>query len=220
MAAILITGATRGIGLALTRQLVARGDRLIALCRQCSPELEALQGIRIIEQVDVTDAAALTELARQLERHPIDVLIHNAGIMEGDSLRTFDAEAIRRQFEVNALAPLQLTRALLPNLRSGSKIALITSRMGSVEDNSSGDFYGYRMSKAALNIAGKSLAIDLRADGIAVGLFHPGMVATRMTEFQGIDPEEAARNLIDRIDGLSLEHSGRFLHASGEPLPW
>lgn len=220
MAAILITGATRGIGLALTRQLVARGDRVVALCRRCSPELKTIEGIRIIEDVDVTDDAALARLSNQFEHQPIDVLIHNAGIMEGDTLRSFSADAIREQFEVNALAPLRLTQALLPNLRSGSKVVLITSRMGSIEDNSSGGLYGYRMSKAALNMVGKSLALDLRSEGIAVGVFHPGLVATRLTDFQGIEPEQAASNLIDCVDALTLDTSGRFLHASGEPLPW
>lgn len=220
MAAILITGAGRGIGLALARQFNARGDRVIALCRQTCDELQTISGIRVIRGLDLTDETALADLARQLDHQALDVVIHNAGILEADALRDFDPEAVRRHFEVNALAPLRLTRALLPNLRAGSKIALMTSRMGSVADNASGGMYAYRMSKAALNMVGQSLAVDLRPEGIAVGIFHPGMVATHMTHFQGTAPEEAGDLLIQRIDQLSLASSGQFLHANGEPLPW
>lgn len=221
MAAILITGAARGIGLELTRQLAARGDRVVALCRSPSEELSAIEGIRIITDLDVTDAAAVERLAGQLAHQALDVLINNAGVLEQDTLADFTDDAIRRQFEINALAPLRLTRALLPNLRSGSKVALISSRMGSIDDNTSGGMYGYRMSKAALNIAGKSLAIDLRDAGIAVGLFHPGLVATAMTGHQGIPPAEAAAGLIQRIDALDLTGSGSFVRAdNGEVLPW
>jgi NAD(P)-dependent dehydrogenase (short-subunit alcohol dehydrogenase family) len=121
---------------------------------------------------------------------------------------------------VNALAPLLLARALLPNLTAGSKLALITSRMGSIDDNGSGGYYGYRMSKVALNMAGRSLAVDLKPRGIAVAILHPGMVATRMVGFSGIPPEQAALGLLERIDALTLERSGSFWHANGELLPW
>jgi NAD(P)-dependent dehydrogenase (short-subunit alcohol dehydrogenase family) len=127
---------------------------------------------------------------------------------------------VLRQFEVNALAPLLLARALLPHLGAGSKLALISSRMGSIDDNGSGGYYGYRMSKVALNMAGRSLAIDLRPRGIAVAILHPGMVATRMVGFTGIPPEEAARGLLARINELSPATSGQFFHANGELLPW
>ena len=220
MAAILISGASRGIGLALTQTLVGRGDRVIALCRAPSPELAQIEGIRIIADIDVTAEAAVAQLVAQLDKQPLDVIIHCAGIMTSESLQDLDSARIRRQFEVNALAPLRITQALLPNLRSGSKVILITSRMGSIDDNASGGKYGYRMSKAALNIAGKSLAIDLKGVGIAVGILHPGMVATDMSGRQGIDPAAAAGNLINRIDQLSLETSGQFLHANGDALPW
>jgi NAD(P)-dependent dehydrogenase (short-subunit alcohol dehydrogenase family) len=220
MSAILITGAARGIGLALTRRFAARGDRVIAVCRTSGPELAQIEGVRLIDHCDVTDPAALEQLATQLGRQALDIVVHNAGILSNESLQDLDLARIRRQFEVNALAPLNLTRVLLPNLRAGSRIALITSRMGSIDDNGSGGMYGYRMSKAALNAAGKSLAVDLRAAGIAVGIFHPGMVATDMTGYEGIPVEEAAANLLARIEQLSLASSGQFLHANGEPLPW
>jgi NAD(P)-dependent dehydrogenase (short-subunit alcohol dehydrogenase family) len=220
MAAILVTGAARGIGLALTRLFAARGDRVIAVCRDPGAGLGEIEGVRVIAGCDVTDAAAVAELAAQLAHQALDIVVHNAGILSEENLQDLDLDRIRRQFEVNALAPLNLTRALLPNLRSGSRVALITSRMGSIDDNGSGGMYGYRMSKAALNMAGKSLALDLKGAGIAVGLFHPGLVATAMTGFDGIPVEEAATNLLARIDQLSLAGSGQFLHASGEPLPW
>lgn len=220
MAAILITGAARGIGLELTRQFAARGDRVIAVCRTPSSELQQIEGVRIIADIDVTDADAIAQLATQLSHQALDVLINNAGVLSDESLQNCNAAAIRHQFEVNALAPLLLTRALLPNLRAGSKIVLITSRMGSIGDNGSGGMYGYRMSKAALNAAAKSLAIDLKGAGIAVGILHPGLVATDMGGPQGIPPAESATNLLARIDQLSMTNSGEFLHANGNPLPW
>ncbi|MFN5220440.1 MAG: SDR family oxidoreductase, partial [Cyanobacteriota bacterium] len=171
----LITGANRGIGLELCRRLQARGEGVIAVCRSTSPELEAL-GVQVEAGIELTAEASIHDLVARLEGLPLDGLILNAGILEGDSLATFDADSVRRQFEVNALAPLLLCRALLPNLASGSRVALITSRMGSIDDNGSGGYYGYRMSKVALNMAGRSLAIDLAPRGIAVAILHPGMV--------------------------------------------
>jgi NAD(P)-dependent dehydrogenase (short-subunit alcohol dehydrogenase family) len=123
---------------------------------------------------------------------------------------------------VNAIAPLRLTAALLPSLSAGSKVAMMTSRMGSIADNTSGSSYGYRMSKVALSMAGKSLAHDLRPKGIAVAILHPGLVQTRMTGFtnSGITPEESVKGLLTRIDELTLENSGTFWHSNGEVLPW
>lgn len=220
MAAVLISGAARGIGLALSKQLAARGDRVLALCRTPSSELSQIEGIRIIAGIDVTDDAALQQLVAQLDKQALDVIIHNAGIMTNETLQDLDLERMREQFEINSLAPLRITQLLLPNLRPGSKVALISSRMGSIDDNTSGGKYGYRMAKAALNMAGRSLAVDLKSAGIAVGIFHPGMVATDLTAHQGIDPDEAATNLLQRIDQLSLDNSGQFIHAAGTPLPW
>lgn len=220
MAAVLISGAARGIGLALSKQLAARGDRVLALCRTPSDELSQIAGIRIIAGIDVTDETALQQLVAQLDKQALDVIIHNAGIMTNETLQDLDLERMRQQFEINSLAPLRITQLLLPNLRPGSKVVLISSRMGSIDDNTSGGKYGYRMAKAALNMAGKSLAVDLKSAGIAVGIFHPGMVATDLTEQHGIDPSEAATNLLQRIDQLSLENSGQFFHATGTPLPW
>jgi len=221
MTTYLITGANRGIGLEYCRQLQARGDQVIATCRQPSPDLEAL-GVRIESGLDLTDEAAITGLVERLAGLPLDGLILNAGILEATTLAALDLESLRRQFEVNALAPLRLVRALLDHLAAGAKVALMTSRMGSIDDNSSGGSYGYRMSKAALNMAGKSLAIDLKPRGIAVAILHPGLVRTRMVNFnpQAIPPEEAVRGLLARIDALTLASTGSFWHANGELLPW
>jgi NAD(P)-dependent dehydrogenase (short-subunit alcohol dehydrogenase family) len=219
MKTFLVTGAGRGIGLELCRQLGQAGHRVIAVCRTASDELRSLGG-RIIDGVDVTDDAAVARLAAGIGGERIDVLVNNAGVLGRDSLGDLDFDGMRRQFEVNALGPLRVTRALLPNLGAGSKVAIITSRMGSIADNGSGGYYGYRMSKAAVNIAGVSLARDLRDRGIAVLLLHPGMVATEMTGRHGIPAAEAAANLVARIESLGLEQTGSFHHANGEPLPW
>ena len=219
MKTFLVTGASRGIGLELCRQLGQAGHRVIAVCRTPSDELRGLRG-RIIDGVEVTDDAAVARLAAGIGGERIDVLVNNAGVLARDSLEDLDFDGMRRQFEVNALGPLRVTRALLPNLGAGSKVAIITSRMGSIADNGSGGYYGYRMSKAAVNIAGVSLARDLRGRGIAVLLLHPGMVATEMTGRHGIPAAEAAANLVARIESLGMEQTGSFHHANGEPLPW
>jgi NAD(P)-dependent dehydrogenase (short-subunit alcohol dehydrogenase family) len=219
MTTYLVSGASRGIGLELCRQLVRAGHRVIAVCRVASDDLRNL-GCRVIDGIDVTDDAAVARLAAEMSGEKIDVLVNNAGILARDSLDALDFDAMRRQFETNTLAPLRVTHALLPNLGAGSKVVIITSRMGSIADNGSGGYYGYRMSKAAVNIAGVSLARDLRDRDIAVLLLHPGMVATEMTGHQGVPAAEAARNLVARIESLGLEQSGSFHHANGEPLPW
>ena len=217
----LITGANRGIGLEYCRQLQERGEQVIAVCRTHSPELEAL-GVRIEAGVDLTHEAAVADLVDRLAGLPLDGVILNAGLLEATSLEHLDPNSLRRQFEVNALAPLRLTHALLPQLHPGSKLILMTSRMGSIDDNTSGGSYGYRMSKVALNMAGTSLAIDLKPRGIAVAILHPGLVRSRMINFnpQGISPEESVRGLLARIEALNLENSGSFWHANGERLPW
>lgn len=219
MATYLVTGTARGIGLALCQQLQERGDQAIAVCRQSSPELDAL-GIRVETGIDITSDQNLKELVQRLQGVSLDVLVNNAGILEEDSLDRLDFDSIQRQFEVNAVGTLRATQALLPLLFQGSKIGIVTSRMGSIEDNSSGGYYGYRMSKVAVSMAGKSLAIDLKPRKIAVGIVHPGLVQTRMTNFTGISTQEAAHGIIQRLDHLTLDNSGTFWHANGEVLPW
>ena len=223
MATVLITGANRGIGLALAQQFAARGDDVIGVCRHGSEALTAT-GARVETGVDVSDGAAVDALAQRLGDVRIDVLVLNAGILANESLGEIDDagfEAMRRQFEVNALGPLRVAQALLGHLADGGRIGIITSRMGSVADNSSGGYYGYRASKAAVNAIGKSLAEDLRSRGIAVALLHPGYVATDMVGGHGdVSPAQAATQLVARLDALTLEHSGSFWHANGSPLPW
>ena len=221
MATVLVTGANRGIGLEYCRQLKARGDQVVAVCREATPELEAL-GVRIEDGIELTEEAAIADLMGRLDGLALDAVILNAGVLQSMGLEDLDPEGIRRQFEVNALAPLLLARALVRQMPRGSKLALMTSRMGSIDDNTSGGSYGYRMSKVALNIAGKSLAIDLAPRGIAVAILHPGLVRTRMIKFNpsGIEPEQAVQGLLARIDALTLETSGGFWHSNGERLPW
>ena len=217
----LITGTNRGIGLEYCRQLQARGDNVIAVCRSPNEELSSL-GVRVESDIDLTSDTAVKDLVDRLDGKQIDVLINNAGIIERITLDDLDFESIRRQFEVNAIAPLRLTSALLPNLASGSKVALMTSRMGSIKDNTSGGSYGYRMSKVALSMAGKSLAYDLKPRGIAVAILHPGLVKTRMTGFtdSGITTETSVKGLLARIEELNLDNTGTFWHSNGEVLPW
>lgn len=220
MGVAVITGANRGIGLELVRQLVDRGEEVVAVCRKKSPELENLS-VTTVDSVDVTQQADLERLATFFSGKQISLLVNNAGILSQESVEDLNVERIRQQFEVNALAPLRLTTQLLPAFGPNGKVVLVTSRMGSIADNSSGSRYGYRMSKAALNMAGVSLAHDLRPRGIAVGILHPGFVRTEMTGFNGmIDVQESAQGLLKRIDALTLETSGLFFHVNGEPLPW
>jgi NAD(P)-dependent dehydrogenase (short-subunit alcohol dehydrogenase family) len=219
MGTYLITGANRGIGQEYCRQLQARGDVAIAVCRQPSAELTA-SGVRVISNVDVTQDTDVASLQSELRGVAIDVLINNAAIIEGVSLANLDFDSIRRQFEVNALGPLRVTKALLGNLAAGAKVVLMTSRMGSIDDNTSGGSYGYRMSKVALCMAGKSLSHDLKPQGIAIAILHPGLVQTRMTGFSGITTETAVAGLLARIDGLTLGNTGTFWHSNGEVLPW
>ena len=223
MTTALITGAAGGIGRELARQLAERGTTVIAACRVPTAELAELP-VRVEAGIDIATDAGCTALAARVTGVPLDLVIHNAGVLSDDSLDELDADAaarIRRQFEVNALAPLRLTALLAPQLRGGAKLVLITSRMGSMADNTSGGYYGYRMSKAALNAAGRSLAHDLAPRGVAVVMLHPGFVQTPMTGGRGdVDAVTAARNLLARIDELAPATSGRFLHANGSPLPW
>jgi NAD(P)-dependent dehydrogenase (short-subunit alcohol dehydrogenase family) len=221
MALSVVTGANRGIGLALTRALKARGATVVAACRKSSPELSAL-GVEVVEGVDVSSSEGVVKLAQAIGERDIDLLINNAGILVwGDSLAELDIDSLKRQFDVNAVGPLRVTAALRKRLTRGAKVGLVTSRMGSIGDNGSGGFYGYRMSKVALNMAGKSLAVDLAPQGVSVAILHPGMVKTDMVGSHGqVEPEDAARGLLSRIAELTLETSGGFWHANGERLPW
>ena len=227
----MVTGANRGIGLEFCRQMVARGDDVIATCRRTSPELMALP-VRTIENVDVTIDASCARLAHELKGARISVLVLNAGIFDSTALGELDFDRMRREYDVDALGALRVTQALLENLSPSGKIALISSRAGSIGDNGSGGNYGYRMAKAALNMAGVSLARDLHSRGISVVLLHPGVVDTdmlgaaraslgqRVQSGDLISPAVAVRDMLCRIDDLTLETTGRFLNRNGQVLPW
>ena len=219
----LVTGSNRGIGLQFCTQLKQRGFDVIATCRKASAELKALD-VEIIEDVEVSDVNSLNVLVGKLAGRQIDWLINNAGIAGGLGLSDIDVAAVesfKRQYEVNSLGPLLTTQILSGNLVEGSKVGLVTSRMGSIADNDSGGSYAYRMSKAALNAAGKSLSIDLKPQGIAVGILHPGWVRTDMTGHGGlIDTDESVDGLLKRMDELNLDNTGTFWHTNGEVLPW
>ena len=219
MATVLITGTNRGIGLELCRQFHARGDDVIAVCRAASEELQQA-GVRIIDGIDVSDGDSVAALARKLGRTRLDILSNNAGILRSESFGSIDYDTMLEQYRVNTLGPLRITEALAPNLYRGSKVIIISSRVGSIEDNGSGGNYGYRASKTAVNMVGTNLKYELEPRGIAVALLHPGLVATDMTGGQGITAEDSAAGLIQRIDELTLGTSGGFWHAEGYRLPW
>lgn len=231
MTTILVTGANKGIGLEFCRQLTARGATVVATCRRSSAELKGLR-VKIVEDVEMTRDESAARLARELAGLRIDWLILNAGIFDSTALGELDFDRMRCEYDVNALGPLRVTQALLPSLLAGAKIALIGSRAGSIGDNSSGGNYGYRMAKAALNMAGVSLARDLAARGVAVIMLHPGVVDTdllrsslnalgRMVRSADtVSPGDAVRDMLRRIDELTVETSGRFVHRNGQALPW
>ena len=217
---VVITGANRGIGLELARHYQAEGWRVTGTCRETSPELEKVAA-QVLDDIDVTNQKSIERLVAALQGQTIDLLINNAGLMQDDTLGGINVDSLRLQMETNAFAPLRISEALLPNLQAGSKIANITSRMGSIADNDSGGRYGYRASKAAFNALGRSMAIDLKERGISVAQLHPGFVKTRMVNFGGlITPEESVAGLAAIIEALNLENSGNFWHSNSDELPW
>ena len=198
----------------LCKQIYARGGEVIATCRKASSDLKNL-GVRIEEDIDISSEDSINNLKQALSGVELDCLIHNAGIYEFNSIDNCDHESILRQFVVNALSPLHMTKSLKGLLKKSSKIAFITSRMGSIGDNSSGSSYGYRMSKVALSMAAKSLSRDLLEEEIYVAILHPGLVSTRMTGFTkyGISTEKSANGILKRIDSLNKAVSYTHLRA-------
>jgi NAD(P)-dependent dehydrogenase (short-subunit alcohol dehydrogenase family) len=230
MPTVLITGANRGIGLALSREYVDREWNVIGACRspdQASglKQLAATHDVRIVP-LDVRDRGSIDALAHALADLRIDVLLNNAGVLGHDApLADFDAAAWRDVLEINLLAPIDLARAFLPHVAASDqkKIVNITSGMGSIA-GTRGDQVAYRTSKAALNMAMRSLAVELKTLGVSVGLLTPGVVATDMTSsfvgYKMITPEESARGLADRIGEISLETSGEFRRYNGDAVSW
>jgi len=219
MALIVVTGCNRGIGLELCRQLATRGESVIGICREASAAVSALD-VRIIDGIDVGDDATMPALREGVGNETIDVLINNAGILRGETFGAIDYDTMLEQYNVNALGPLRVTEALADKLAAGSKVVIVTSRVGSIEDNGSGGNYGYRASKTAVNQIGTNLKHEFLPRGVAVALLHPGLVATDMTRQTGVSVKDSAAGLIERIDELSLETSGGFWHAEGYRLPW
>lgn len=211
---VVITGANRGIGLEFCRQAKDKGFEVTALCRNSSKDLDSL-GVRVVTGVEVTDPPDLKMVK------PIDWLILNAGIWRDETLDDLNFDTIREQFEVNSLGPLMVFQKLSDRLSEGSKVGLMSSLMGSMDNNTSGGRYGYRVSKAALNCFGVSMAHDLKPRGIAVAILHPGYVATDMTNHKGtISTQESVSGLVPVMERLSLENSGTFWNYRGEVIPW
>lgn len=226
MPTVLITGANRGLGLEFTRQYAADAWRVYACCRT-PDEAEALKAVRgdvAIHALDVAAHASINALAGALEGEAVDILVSNAGIYGGrQSLGGIDYESWDRVLRINALAPIELTEAFLPHLErgNGKRVALITSQMGSIADNGSGGNYAYRSSKAALNAAGRSLALDLAPRGIIVLLLHPGWVRTDMGGPNArIDPATSIDGMRKVIGDAAPDDAGRFYRYDGSEIPW
>ncbi len=227
----MVTGASRGIGLGLVRQLAARGDQVIAAVRapDRASELAALAAasdgrIRTVA-CDVADDGSVRAFAAEVGDAAIDLLINNAGVYGGDAqgLDGVDWADAVRTFEINALGPLRVTLALRAALRRAraARVVHVTSGMGSIADNGSGGDYAYRMSKAALNMAGRSLAIDLRADRIISVVINPGWVRTDMGGAGAtITVEQSVTGMLREIDALTLDDTGSFRNWRGGTYPW
>ena len=222
---ILVVGADRGIANAICKQLAARGDGVIAACMGQVEFAEG--GVDTIGGIDVTSGPAVQKLVDGLRARKarLDWVLHVAGVLGLDELGKIDYDDMRRQFEINTLGPLRVAEACIPFMGTGSKLGIVTSRVGSLGDNGSGGMYAYRVSKAGANMVALNLHYDLSKRGISVVALHPGMVATDLTKdypgnFNYIQPEDAARGLIARMDELTPETSGQFRHANGDKLLW
>ena len=226
---IVITGANRGIGLELTQLFLARGDSVHATARapQNATALRALSSkfsTLKVHELDVGDDVSTAQFGREIAGSPVDVLINNAGVgatWRGD-VKNAAMDEMLSLFNVNALGALRVTKALLPNLeKSKGRVFHVSSRMGSIGDNTSGGAYSYRMSKAALNMAAVNLALELKPQGIASIVFHPGWVQTDMGGPSApLSVHQSAASLVKQIDKLGLAQSGHFFSFDGEPIPW
>ena len=227
MPSVLITGANRGLGLEFTRQYAADGWRVFAACRDPAGamDLAAVEGDVSAETLDVDDGPQVAALANKLSGQPIDVLINNAGIYGPKDVTrdTVDYDAWGQVFRTNTMSPLAVSAAFAANVAQGGekKIITLSSIMGSIAENdSSGDFI-YRSSKAAVNAVMKSLAGDLKSEGITVAVLHPGWVRTDMGgPDASIEAPESVTGMRAVIAGLKESDSGRFLNYDGTEIPW
>ena len=228
MPTVLVTGANRGLGREFVRQYLAEGWRVIATCRapDKAKELKAMTSANLaVKALDVTSADAIAALAQALRSEPIDLLINNAGVAgrEAGEFGRIDARIYSSTMFTNSVAPVLLAQALLPHLErgQGKTIANISSQLGSIARNQTGGRYAYRSSKAALNAAMKSLAIDLEPRGIAVVVLHPGWVRTDMGGAGAdIAPDVSVAGMRKVIAGLTPQKSGHFFNYDGSEIPW
>lgn len=223
MATVLITGANRGLGLEFARQYVADGWQVIACCRQPeqAQDLRAL-GVRC-ERLDVADFASIGELAHALQDQEIDVLLNNAGLMAGEGIGALNVDQWRKALDVNVIAPAMMAEAFVNHVaRSQRKIiAVVSSLMGSMADNSSGGYYGYRSAKAGVNAVVKNLSIDLASRGINAVALHPGWVRTDMGGPEApLSAQESVAGLRRVLNAITQKDSGQFFDYMGQKLPW
>lgn len=225
---VLITGANRGIGLEFARQYAEAGWKVIACARDLSSaaELHRLCNVHtniVTYALDVANVGAINALAATLKDSRIDVLINNAGVYPDSDLNHADIQSWLYAYTVNSIAPFAVAKAFLPHVAGSrlKKVVTLSSKMGSLDDNTSGGSYIYRSSKAAANMVMKSLAIDLKPYGIAVAILHPGWVQTEMGGPNAlIDTETSVTGLRQVINGLNLENSGCFIAYDGQYIPW
>lgn len=230
MATVLITGTNRGIGLEFVRQFLARGDRVLATCRQrdSAPALQRLRnhnGKLEVLELDVADAESLQKFPQQLGDEAIDIFINNAGVYgpRDANFGSVDGETWMSVFQVNSIAPMLLTQLLINKMQAGAdkKLLYVTSKMGSIDDNKGGGSYVYRSSKTALNAVVKSLAIDLAEEGFKAAVLHPGWVMTDMGGPSAlIDTKTSVSGMMQVIDSLDMEHSGNFFNYDGSVISW
>lgn len=228
MPTVLVTGANRGLGREFVRQYLADGWHVIACCRspEKARELKAMTSANlVIRPLDVTSTDAIAAMAQALRNDSIDLLINNAGVAgrEAGEFGRIDARTYAATLFANSIAPVLVAQALLANLErgQGKTIVTISSQLGSIARNQTGGRYAYRASKAAVNAAMKSLAIDLEPRGINVVVMHPGWVRTDMGG-SGADltPEASVEGMRRVIAGLGPQQSGHFLNHDGQEIPW
>jgi NAD(P)-dependent dehydrogenase (short-subunit alcohol dehydrogenase family) len=228
MSTVFISGANRGLGFEFAKQYAADGWCVLAGCRNPdkAENLKALKGVEVVA-LNVDDPASIAGAAKAVSGHTIDLLINNAGIFGstvGDDKQTLENQTADMWVDVlrtNVIAPFEVTRALLPFMKKGSLVAFVSSELGSLEQNTGGNMYAYRSSKAAVNMVGRSLAADLKPRGITVVLLHPGWANTDMGgPAAPVNPTDSIAGLRKALAGVTPETSGRFLSFAGGELPW